>query len=127
MALISLSDFVAETLINISDGVRRAQDYSIQNNGIPIAPSQIDGEPLQDGDQLVSFSVELQADSATELSGTGKLGGTLISVISGEINADGSKHTGRTHTHTVSFSVPMNFNMHYRKYVKIQGEPDANP
>ena len=121
MSDIKLSDFIAETLINISDGVRRAQDYTFENDGVPIAPPDLDGNPMRDGDQLVRFSVNVDVSTAQELAGGGKIGGPIIRVIAGEINADASKSQSTTTSQHIEFAVPVNFNLRYRKHM---GEGD---
>lgn len=117
MAKIELSDFIAETLASISDGVRRAQDHCFETDGVPIAPPDIEGVPLREGDQLIKFSVLIEATSSSELAGQGKIGGPIISVIAGEINADGSKSASSSHSHKVEFSVPAYFNLRYRAHL----------
>ena len=65
MSNIDLTDFIAETLASISDGVRRAQDHSFETDGVPIAPPDFEGAPLREGDQLVRFSIAIEAASST--------------------------------------------------------------
>ncbi len=117
MSNIELSDFIAETLASISDGVRRAQDHCYETDGVPIAPPDYEGAVLRDGDQLIKFSVLIEASSSTDVAGSGKIGGPIISVIAGELNADGSKSSASTHSHKVEFSVPVYFNLRYRDHV----------
>ncbi|MGR3462828.1 MAG: hypothetical protein ACU0B5_09175 [Roseovarius sp.] len=118
MAGVKLSDFVAETLASISDGVRKAQEHSMKNDGVPIAPGNVDGEPRTEGNQMVKFSVALQAESASKVDGKGELGGPIVSLVGGQASLEGSKASSNASSHTVEFSVPMHFNMSWKKFQK---------
>lgn len=124
---VTLADFVAETLASISDGVRRAQDHSQQNGGVPIAPSAVDGEIRSEGDQLVHFSVTVEAEVASSKTGSGQLGGPVIALAAGKASLEAKKDKKNHSQHTVEFSVPMHFNLSWNKNPATSGGDDANP
>ena len=113
MSKVSLSDFIAETLSNISDGVERAKEHSQKSNGIPIAPNNVDGTPLDQGNQLVTFNVTVETVQGTEKGGKGQLGGPLVSVVAGSLDVEGTATNQNTNRHSLQFSVPMHFQMRW--------------
>ena len=115
MEKVTLESFVAETLKSISKGVRDAQAYSKKIDGIPIAAGHMDGTLVASGDQLIKFTISLQADVSKDKSISAGLGGTIVSVVTGNMSATGSGHRAENTTHSVEFSVPMSFHAFWTK------------
>jgi len=115
MKQVSLKDFIAETLKSISQGVREAQTFSKEVDGIPVAAGNLDGALVASGDQLVKFNISLQAESASEKSASAAPGATLISVVTGSVNVSGKGQTSENSLHSIEFSVPMSFHAFWSK------------
>lgn len=115
MEKVSLTDFISETLISISDGVRRAQEHSKKNDGVPIAPNSVDGERLNHGDQLVKFLVTVEVGNAQGKKGTGEVGGPLLSIaiVTGKISGEATSEKKNASHQTIEFSVPMHFHQRW--------------
>ena len=111
MEKVTLADFVAETLASISDGVRRAQDHSRNTGGVPIAPNSVDGAKLDVGNQLVKFSVTLEAQAASSKGGKGQLGGPILSLLTGSVGAEATSENKNSSLQTIEFSIPMHFQL----------------
>ena len=109
MSEISLEEFVRETLLSIARGVRAAKDTSKQEDIVPIALHRINDEDTKSGDQIVKFSVGVEANKKTSAGIDGQVGGTLVSLITGNVAADGSVENNTTAIHRIEFGVPMNF------------------
>ncbi|MEM0949065.1 MAG: hypothetical protein AAGK37_16830 [Pseudomonadota bacterium] len=110
---IRLSDFIAESLVSISDGVRRVQEYSRDNDGVPIAPNSVDGMKLEIGDQLVRFSVVVEARGKSGREGSGELGGAIVSIVTGSVGGTVNREESKGTHHTLEFSVPMHFQLRW--------------
>ena len=115
MESVRLKDFISETLKAISLGVSEAQEASQQSGGIPIALYSVGGTPVSTGEQLVNFTVALQAETSTSSSATAGVGATLISVVTGKIELSGERTSVGQSVHTVQFSVPIHFNSRWPK------------
>lgn len=115
MTQVSLQDFVSETLKSISKGVRDAQAYSKEVDGIPIAAGHLDGTLVASGDQLVKFNISLQAEVSAEKSGNASLGGAIISVVTGSAAIAGKGSKLENTVHNIEFSVPMSFHAFWAK------------
>jgi hypothetical protein len=109
MANVSLEDFVKETLLSIARGVRKAKDTSKDEDLIPIALHRVNDADTKTGDQLVKFSVGIEANSRSAGGAKGQIGGPIISLITGSVSAEGSREKTITDTHRIEFSVPINF------------------
>ena len=118
MEKVSLADFVAETLISISDGVRRAQEHSKRSDGIPIAPNSVDGRLLDHGDQLVKFQVTVEAGHSSGKKGGGELGGPLLSIVTGKIGGEATAEKKNASHQTIEFSIPMHFQQRWASAVE---------
>ena len=114
MEKVTLADFIAATLASISDGVRRAQEHSHSNDGIPIAPNSVDGTRLDIGDQLVKFSVTIEATAGSNAAAKGELGGPIISLIAGSVGLNGSREKKNSSHHTIEFAIPMHFQLRWK-------------
>ena len=115
MANVPLKDFIAETLKSISQGVRQAQIFSKEVDGIPIAAGHLDGALVASGDQLVKFNISLQADVSSEKSAAAGLGATLITVVTGSINLGANSKRTENSVHSIEFSVPMSFHAYWTR------------
>jgi len=115
MDRVSLQDFVAQTLISISLGVAAAQDASKKGKGIPIALGSVGEKDVQHGEQLVKFSIALQAENKAAAAGSASIAGTIVSVISGKLDVSASKESKQESLHSVGFSVPIHFNSRWRE------------
>ncbi|MBK0327178.1 hypothetical protein I5535_07710 [Rhodobacteraceae bacterium F11138] len=115
MADVSLEDFVFETLLSISKGVARAQDESKRSGGIPIALNRIEEKLVEQGEQLVSFSVSVQANGTKGTSVETDAKANIISVVTGRVGAEGHVEKSDSRLHTIDFSVPMYFNSRWSK------------
>ena len=122
MAVVTLTDFVAETLASISDGVRRAQDHSRSNNGVPIAPSSVDCQTLNAGDQLVKFNVTVEVVAGSEKKGSGQLGGPLLSIVTGSVGGEASSQSRNSSHQTIEFSIPMHFQLRWANATSSRNE-----
>ena len=88
----NLEDYVEQTLLDITNGVAKAQKLSI----LSIAPGSLDGERIL-APQMVSFDIAVTVS---------KEGGGGIQVWSfGDLSAKGSAE----HSNRISFSVPVYF------------------
>jgi hypothetical protein len=115
MTNVTLKDFIAETLKSISSGVREAQKYSKAVDGIPIAIGHLDGRVSDAGEQMVKFSISLQAETSNSKSGTVGLAATVISVVTGNISVSGEAAKTHNTVHNIEFSVPLQFNAFWAK------------
>ena len=109
MEKVSLADFVESTLVSISDGVRRAQAHSKANDGIPIAPGQVDGTPLHQGDQLVRFQLTVEAGHSSGHKGSLEAGATFLAVVSGRLGVEKASERKNASHQVIEFSIPMHF------------------
>ena len=110
MDKVSLEDFIYETLLSISSAVSNAQIESKKRGGIPIALSAVGEEPVKAGEQLVSFSVSVEANARREGKLSGGIKGNIISVVTGSVDLDGSSEKRNTSLHSIQFNVPIYFN-----------------
>jgi hypothetical protein len=92
-----LEDFVKQTLIEITNGVRKATEKS----AVPIAPSSIDGKKIPAAPQFVHFEV---AVSAKKEGGAG-----VINVLPIELKG---KLTSE-HVNKISFQVPVYYELNW--------------
>jgi hypothetical protein len=115
MDSVSLKDFISETLTSISLGVANAQDASKAASGIPIALHSVGKKEVEQGEQLVRFTVSLQAESSTAVSGSAGIAATVISVVTGKVDVSVDRRSQGQSVHTVEFSVPMHFNSRWPK------------
>ncbi|WP_128515926.1 hypothetical protein [Tabrizicola thermarum] len=105
---------MAETLKAISEGVAEAQDHSRKSAGIPIGLHSVGDERVKAGEQLVKFTVSIQAEKTAERTTTGSIGATLISVVSGKVDASAASASNEASVHSVEFSVPMYFDSRWK-------------
>jgi hypothetical protein len=115
MGSVSLKDFVAETLKAISVGVAEAQDASKRAGGIPIALFSVGQSPIEQGEQLVKFTVSLQAETNLSRDFSASGAATLISVVTGKLDASARQETMSNKLHVVEFAVPIHFNSRWPK------------
>ena len=110
MADVSLDKFVEETLLSIAEGVAAAQDVSKKRGLIPIALATVGGKDVSQGEQLVSFAVEVEVNSDSTVGASGSVGGSIIKVVSAKADAKIENSSSSLKTHKIEFSVPMYFN-----------------
>jgi hypothetical protein len=122
MGDVSLEDFVSETLLSIARGVRRAKDVSKDEDIIPIALHRVNDEDTKTGDQLVKFSVGVEASSRSVGSARGQVGGPLISLITGSLTGEGTREKNTTAVHRIEFSVPINFSARWKRHRNPEAE-----
>ncbi|VVT33570.1 hypothetical protein RV134_390157 [Roseovarius sp. EC-HK134] len=115
MAEVSLEDFVYETLMAISKAVSRAQDDSKEANAIPIALHSVGAKEVEKGEQLVSFSVSVQAEGKKGAKGGVNAKASMISVVTGKVSAEGHIEKANSRLHSIEFAVPMYFNSRWQK------------
>jgi hypothetical protein len=118
MSDVSLEDFVYETLLAISKGVARAQTESRSAGSIPIALSSVGDSAVEKGEQLVSFSISVQADGKKGGKVQGETNASIISVVTGRVGGEGHVEKSDSHLHTIQFAVPMYFNSRWPKVEK---------
>jgi len=114
MGKVSLEDFVQETLLSIARGVRKAKDLSKAEDIIPIALYRLNDVDTKNGDQLVKFSVSLEVSSASSKGAGGKIGGPLVSLVTGSASVDASSKKNQNSLHHIEFSVPINFSARWK-------------
>ncbi|MEC3863375.1 hypothetical protein VK792_18960 [Mesobacterium sp. TK19101] len=114
MSEVSLEEFVRETLLSIARGVRTAKDISQNEDIIPIALHRVNDQETKSGDQIVKFSVGVEANSRTGGGVKGQVGGPLVSLITGSVAAEGSHEKASAAIHRIEFGVPINFSARWK-------------
>ncbi len=109
MDSVPLKDFVAESLKAISLGVADAQEAARAGGGIPIGLYSVGNERVVHGEQLVKFTISVQAESRSEKVASASASAAIISVITGKVDASASSGAVKQNLHTIEFSVPMHF------------------
>ncbi len=122
MSDISLEEFVEETLLSIARGVRKAKDTSKTEDIIPIALHRVNDQDTKNGDQLVKFSVGVEASKRTSGKAGAQVGGPLVSLVTGSASLEGNKEKSVNSVHRIEFSVPVNFSSRW----KAQNNSEAN-
>ncbi|MGR3637421.1 MAG: hypothetical protein ACU0BK_16060 [Shimia sp.] len=120
MSDISLEEFVEETLLSIARGVLKAKDVSKDEDIIPIALHRVNDKDTKNGDQLVKFSVGVEATKRTAGSAGAKVGGPLVSLVTGSASLEGSHEKSVNSVHRIEFSVPINFSSRWKANKKTE-------
>lgn len=122
MADVSLEEFVKETLLSIARGVRAAKDVSKEEDIVPIALHRVGDQDTKTGDQIVKFSVAVEANSRTGGGAAAQVGGPLISLITGSVTAEGNHEKSTSALHRIEFGVPVNFSARWKNRPKKEAE-----
>ena len=125
-----LSEFIEDTLYEISVGVERARVKA--RNHIAINPSSIDGEQVTEKG-YVEFDVSVVVGETDEASRTGEKRATgeikvatILKIGGGGSSQDQTSSTAKAEqTHRVSFKVPVYMNANYRNNPVAQAEAVA--
>ena len=113
----NIEEFVEEALIQISRGVLNAKNRSFEQNGIPIAPAQLNDELARHGDKDVDFELQV----AVTNSASGRLHAQskgALKILAADVDGAGELSREKAVVQKISFSVPMHFNASWTKEIK---------